>query len=49
MIIMEPGVDPRPFLFLPLFTQVLSGLADLTISFSERRHATYRELLARGS
>jgi hypothetical protein len=49
MIIMEPGVDARPLLFLPLFTQVLRVLAGLTISFSARQHATYREFLARGS
>ena len=40
MIIMEPGVDARPLLFLPLFTQVLRVVAGLTISFSERQHAT---------
>ena len=49
MIIMEPGVDARPLLFLPLFTQVLRVLAGLTISFSERQHATYGEFLVRGN
>jgi len=49
MIMMEPGIDARPLIFLPLFTQVLRVLAGRTITFSERQYATYRELLARGS
>ena len=39
---------PAPSLLI-LIHQVLSILAGLTISFSERQHAIYGELLARGS
>jgi hypothetical protein len=49
MKIMEPDVYARALLLLPMFTQVLGVLAGLTIGFSERRHATYRVLLVRGS